>query len=140
MKKGLQQLAAGKDAAAKATFENVLTIDPENLFGWYNLGLIAQRAGDDEKAIANYDKALAIQADYVPALYNKAIQVETRDLDEAIQLYRQVISIDDQSAAAHMRLGFALVHQGETDEGQGFLAKGIVLDPAMAKIDAPSYD
>lgn len=138
--KGLQQLAAGKDGAAKATFENVLTIDPENLFGWYNLGLIAQRAGDGETAIENYDKALVIQSDYVPALYNKAIQVETRDLDEAIQLYRQVISIDDQVAAAYMRLGFALVHQGKTDEGQDFLAQGIVLDPAMAKIDAPSYD
>lgn len=140
VEQGIQQLTNGKDVAAKTTFENVLALDPENLYAWYNLGLIAQRAGDNEEAVERYDHALVIQPDYTPALYNKAILLETTGLDQSIQLYRQVIGIDDQMAAAYMRLGFALLHLGETEEGEGFLEQGIALDPAMEDVQAPSYE
>ena len=136
---GLAQLSAGQDKSARLTFENALAVDPENLYALYNLGVIAQNAGRDDPALEFYDRALVSKADYAPALYNKAIIVEATDLEESVQLYRQVIGIDDQLAAAHMRLGFALVHLGQTDEGEGFLEQGIALDPAMADIEAPSY-
>ena len=137
---GLDQMAAGDETSAKTTFENVLSLDPENLYALYNLGVIAQNAGETDEAMDYYDQALVIQTDYTPALYNKAILLEKTDLDQSIQLYRQVIGIDDTMAAAYMRLGFALVHQGKEDEGAEFLEQGIKLDPAMTEIQAPSYD
>ena len=39
-----------------------------------------------------------------------------------------------------MRLGFALVQLGQTDEGETYLAKGVGLDPSMVDVKAPSYD
>ena len=137
---GLDQMAAGDDSAARTTFENVLALDPANVYALYNLGVIAQNADSSDEAIDYYDQALVAQPDYTPALYNKAILLETRDLDQSVQLYRQVIGVDDQLAAAYMRLGFALVHLGETEEGEGYLEQGIMLDPAMKDVDAPRYD
>jgi Tfp pilus assembly protein PilF len=137
---GLDQLAAGDSEAARTTFENVLAIDPGNLYANYNLAVIADGADQDDEALGYYDQALATQPDYAPALYNKAIILETRDLDQSIELYRQIIEIDDQMASAFMRLGFALIHQGQPDEGTEFLEQGIRLDPAMKEIQAPSYE
>ena len=47
---------------------------------------------------------------------------------------------DPEMAAAHMRLGFALIHLGQVAEGEEHLGKGLSLDPSMAEVEAPSYD
>jgi Tfp pilus assembly protein PilF len=137
---GLASLTAGDASAAKVTFENVLDLDPDNLYAHYNLGLIAQQSGDDRAAITSYDAALEADPDYAPALYNKAILTEATDLDAAVELYRKAVEADPELAAAYMRLGFALVHLGQTDEGSEFLEEGIQLDPTMVDVKAPSYD
>jgi Tfp pilus assembly protein PilF len=135
----LQQLDAGDDAKARATFENVLELDPDNVYAHYNLGLLAQDAGDDAVAVKQYDAALKTDPEFTSALYNKGIVLETDDLDAAVDLYRRALAIDPDLAAAHMRLGFALLHLGETDEAEEHLAKGVELDPSMADVQAPSY-
>ena len=137
---GLDQMATGQDKAARTTFENVLSLEPDNLYALYNLGVIAQGAGKTDEALDFYDQALVVQTDYTPALYNKAILLEKTDLEQSIQIYRQVIGIDDTMAAAYMRLGFALVHLGKNEEGAEFLEQGIALDPSMTEIEAPNYE
>ncbi|GAA1516311.1 tetratricopeptide repeat protein [Nocardioides humi] len=137
---GLDQLSEGSTAAARGTFENVLVLDPDNQYALYNLGLIAQADGDEDEARARYDAALAADPDYAPALYNRAILDERTDLAAAIATYRRVLEIDPDLAAAHMRLGFALLHLGQTAEAEASLARGVALDPAMAEIEAPSYE
>lgn len=136
---GLEQVAAGDDATARTTFANVLRLDPGNVYGHYNLGLIEQNAGRDAQAIEEYDAALATDPAFTSALYNRAILTEPSDLEEAVELYRRAVDADSEFAAAHMRLGFALVHLGETVEGEGHLGTGISLDPSMADVVAPSY-
>lgn len=135
----LQQLDSGDDAKARATFENVLELDPANVYAHYNLGLLAQDAGDDELATKQYDAALEADPDFTSALYNKGIVLETSDLGAAVDLYRRALAADPDLAAAHMRLGFALLHLGKTDEAEEHLAKGVELDPSMAEVQAPSY-
>lgn len=140
MQTGLDQMTAGDRAAARGTFANVLALDPDNTLGHYNLGVIEQQTGRDAEAMASYDAALATTPDHVPSLFNKAILLETTDLPAAVDLYRTVVDLDDQRAAAHMRLGFALIHLGEATEGEALLAEGLRLDPAMAGVEAPRYD
>ena len=137
---GLQQLQAGETATARTTFQNVLELDPENAYAHYNLGLIAQEAGKDALAVEHYDAALKTAADFGSALYNKGILLETSDLEGAVDLYRQAVEADPELAAAHMRLGFALLHLGETEEAEEALSTGVELDPSMADVDAPAYD
>jgi Tfp pilus assembly protein PilF len=136
----LQQLEEGEEARARATFENVLELDPANVYAHYNLGLLAQDAGNDALAMRQYDAALETEPEFTSALYNKAILLEDDDLEGSVELYRDTLAIDPDLAAAHMRLGFALLHLGETAEAEGHLATGIELDPSMADVEAPSYD
>lgn len=137
---GLDQLAAADEKSARATFTTVLSLDADNVYGHYNLGLIEQRAGRDDHAAEQYDAALATDPEFAPALYNRGILAESTDLDEAVELYRRTVDADPKFAAAFMRLGFALVHLGQDDEGAKFLGKGVSLDPSMADVEAPSYD
>ncbi|MCR1782867.1 tetratricopeptide repeat protein [Nocardioides carbamazepini] len=136
---GLEQLDAGDDAEARTTFENVLELDPDNVYAHYNLGLLAQGAGRQDDAVKQYDAALATDADFAPALYNKGILLEATELDAAVGLYRRALKADPDMAAAHMRLGFALLHLGETAEAEEHLSTGIELDPSMADVEPPSY-
>lgn len=140
LQSGLDQLAAGRAKAARTTFENALTLDPDNVHALYNLGLIAQNADRPRAAVDYYDHALRVRADFVPAIFNKAIALETTDLEQSVDLYRRVVALDDRMAAAHMRLGFALLHLGDTAEGEDHLERGIALDPAMRMVDVPRYE
>jgi Tfp pilus assembly protein PilF len=136
----LQQLGAGNDAKARATFENVLELDPDNVYAHYNLGLLAQDAGNDAFAIKQYEAALETDPDFTSALYNEGILTETSDLNAAVELYRRAVAADPKMAPAHMRLGFALLHLGKKKEGADQLGTGVSLDPSMAEVKAPSYD
>ncbi|HTW16396.1 MAG TPA: tetratricopeptide repeat protein [Nocardioides sp.] len=140
VQQGLDQLNAGDASAARTTFENVLALDPGNVYGHYNLGLIAQQAGDEELALERYDAALEADEDFTSALYNKAILTESNDLDAAVELYERVLAVEETMAAAHMRLGFALLELGEKADAEEHLARGVELDPAMADVEPPSYD
>jgi Tfp pilus assembly protein PilF len=140
VQQGLQQLKGGDTAGAQASFEKVLTVDPDNKYAHFNLGVIAQQGGDDETAMTDYDAALESDDAFAPALYNKAILTEHSDLQAAVDLYKRTVAADPKMAAAYMRLGFALVHLGRKDEGAGYLGKGVSLDPSMADVEAPSYD
>ncbi|GAB3200540.1 hypothetical protein GCM10027062_20450 [Nocardioides hungaricus] len=140
VQQGLDQLGSGDTAGAKATFAKVLDVDPDNKYAHFNLGVIAQQAGDAKTAMRRYDKAIASDDAFAPALFNKGILTEPADLEQAVELYRRAVAADPKMAAAYMRLGFALVDLGQQDEGAQFLGKGVALDPAMADVEAPSYD
>ncbi|HUJ59429.1 MAG TPA: tetratricopeptide repeat protein [Kofleriaceae bacterium] len=60
------------DETAKARLQAALKIDGSIWEGWYDLGVIAWRDGDDDEAIADYDKALAIDKDHVSVLLARA--------------------------------------------------------------------
>lgn len=137
---GLTQLGAGDAEQAGATFRTVLDQDAGNVYAHYNLGVIAEAAGDTATAATEYDNALATDPAFAPALFNRGVLHEPDDLDQAVRLYRRALAADPDLAAAHMRLGFALLHLGEPAEAEEHLAAGVRLDPAMAGAEAPAYD
>lgn len=139
VRKGLDQLAAGDTESARTTFEDVLALDADNAYGHYNLGLIAQQSGDDATAMEQYDAALATDPGLAPALYNKGILTEATDLRGATRLYEEALAADETMAAAHMRLGFALLELGDRKEAEQHLSRGVELDPSMADVEAPTY-
>jgi Tfp pilus assembly protein PilF len=140
VQQGLDQLAAGDAIGAKASFEKVLALDPDNVYGHFNLGVIAQQKGDRTTAMTSYDAALAIDAAFAPALYNKAILTEAIDLKAAVDLYERTVAAEATMAAAYMRMGYALVHLGRKSEGRTYLARGIQLDPTLEDAEPPTYD
>jgi tetratricopeptide (TPR) repeat protein len=117
---------------ASTTFTNVLTLDPDNKFALYNLGLLAQTRKDARGALTFYDRALATDPGYQPALYNKAIVLEATDIDQSIALYERITKADDQASTAWFRLSISYAVQGDDAKAKQARDKALALDPSLA--------
>jgi tetratricopeptide (TPR) repeat protein len=124
--------AEGRLDEAASLYQQVLALDPDNKFAYYNLGLIDQTEGRIDAAAANYTEALTIDPDFGPALFNLAIiRADQGSTDEAIDLYRRVLVTNPEDAAAHLNLGFLLLDIGQRKEGRAELVTAVGLDPSL---------
>ncbi|MGL5849386.1 MAG: tetratricopeptide repeat protein [Phycicoccus sp.] len=117
---------------ASTTFTNVLTLDPDNKFALYNLGLLAQTRKDTRGALTFYDRALAADPGYQPALYNKAIVLEATDIDQSIALYERITAADAKASTAWFRLSVSYGAKGDDAKAKGARDKALALDPSLA--------
>lgn len=132
LKQGITQAQGQQFDAAKTTFNNVLAVDPTNKYAHYNLGLIAQTQNDASGAVAAYDKAIAADAKFTPALYNKAIAVEATKPDDAIGIYENIVKINPKASTAYYRLYLAYAKKGDAQKANAAKAKAVELDPTLA--------
>ncbi|MFJ2085692.1 tetratricopeptide repeat protein [Micromonospora chokoriensis] len=139
LKLGVEQGQAGNFDAAKATFEKVVAAEADNKFAWFNLGYIAQSRNQADEAVGNYDKALAADANYRPALYNKAIALETKAPTTSMEIYRKVVSIDDKSSTAYLRLGLLLSQSGDDAAARDAFKAAIRLDKDLTSAVPAKY-
>lgn len=139
LKVGVEQGQAGDFDAAKTTFEKVVAAEANNKFAWFNLGFIAQSRNQADEAISNYNKALEADANYKPALYNKAIALESKAPTTSMDIYRKVVSIDNKSSTAYLRLGILLSKSGDDAEARDAFAAAIRLDKELASAVPAEY-
>ncbi|MFB9236003.1 tetratricopeptide repeat protein [Plantactinospora siamensis] len=139
LKQGIEQGQAGQADQAKATFEKVVSLQGDNKFAWFNLGYLAQSRNATDEAIADYDKALAIDGAYRPAMYNKAMLLEGQKPDDAVALYRKIIDADSHASTAYLRLGLMLVKQDDADGARDAFKAAVKLDPKLASAVPAEY-
>ncbi|MEU8286926.1 tetratricopeptide repeat protein [Micromonospora sp. NPDC048905] len=139
LKLGVEQGQAGNLDAAKTTFEKVLAAEADNKFAWFNLGFIAQSRNQPDEAVTNYDKALAADGNYKPALFNKAIALEGKAPTTSIDIYRKVVSIDNKSSTAYLRLGILLSQTGDDSKARDAFKAAIRLDKGLTSAVPAKY-
>jgi Tfp pilus assembly protein PilF len=133
LQKALKEEVAGNTAQAQTDFAEVVRLDPQNKYGFYNLGLISQNAGKNTDAANQYRLALTIDGTFTPALYNLAIlQTAAGDTSGAIDLYRRAIASSPNSANAHFNLGLLLRKSGKIADGNKEVQTAVKLDPSLA--------
>jgi tetratricopeptide (TPR) repeat protein len=135
---GLSQMEKKKWSAATTSFQKVLAVSPGNLYADYDLGVIAQSTGHSDEAISYYNKALAVNAAYNPALYNEAILLESSQPQQAIVMYQKVVKNDPKAATAYLRLAAVQDEQGDSKDAKANDAKAVKLDPALSKYKLPA--
>jgi tetratricopeptide (TPR) repeat protein len=129
---GLNAQAAGNLSEAATDYQNAIAHDAHNKYAYYDLGLVQQLMGQAAAAEQNYRAALLIDPKFVSALYNLAILRTGPSPAEAEMLYRDVISLQPNDAAAHLNLGFLLRSEGKITEGVMELNTAVQLDPSLA--------
>lgn len=68
---------------------------------------------DFTPAIANYNKAISISEDYIPAWYGKGLALmEAGDMHEAIDVFKRVVELDSNNFNALFQLGNIYYRQG----------------------------
>ena len=105
------------DDHAISALEHAQSLDPNQGSGWFNLGSIHQRKGDDSRAIECYMKAMNAQADYLKAAM-KCSQLcnQTGDVENYLNSTRILLKIEpnNPSRADFIRILIELA-EGEGD-------------------------
>ena len=100
---------ARRYADALLSYEAAIELEINDVEEVYsNIGVLYSEMRQGDKAREMYEKALAVDADYVPALFNLAgFFEETGERQPAIDLYRQILSIDPRHWDSLSRLAYA---------------------------------
>jgi tetratricopeptide (TPR) repeat protein len=128
---GIAAQSAGDYSSATADYNKVLASQPENADALFDLGDVEQFQNQDAAAETHYQAALAVDPNFVAAMYNLATLVWRSSPVEAETLYEQVIRLDPKDADAHFNLGFVLLSLGKKTEGRTQIIDGVALDPSL---------
>jgi tetratricopeptide (TPR) repeat protein len=94
------RIAKGLENAA-ADLERAVKNDPQLFQAYSELGFTLRKMGKFPESLAAYDKALAIQSDYTPALeYRAEAYLGLNRIDEARKTYTDLFSADRPRADA----------------------------------------
>lgn len=102
---GKRLFEQGNIGAAEQLFAQAVAERPRNPVAHYDLGTAYERMGKMRLASREYIRAIAEAPAYVPALYNEAGILATRNRPTAIFYYRRVIRLRPSSADALLKLG-----------------------------------
>jgi tetratricopeptide (TPR) repeat protein len=132
-------LGKGNPGAAEQLLEQAVAKNPHSPVAYYDLGVAYQRQGNTRQAARNYLHAIAVDRNYVPALFNQAEIFSKRNAPLAIFYYRRIIHLKPDSPTAYLNLGLleaatkALHRQAVAD-----LTKAVKLDPSLrGQVPAP---
>ena len=105
-------------------FSTAGQLDPVEPEIWNNMGLIAKKRGDYEKAHEFYEKALQIKPDYPECLNNIAvIDIENGDYDAATLLLNKAISINEEFPDAYFHLALIAEKKDDLDSAVDYYKK-----------------
>ncbi|HVY11045.1 MAG TPA: tetratricopeptide repeat protein [Mycobacteriales bacterium] len=129
---GLAAQQRGDLTTAERLYQQVLDIQPGNVYAHYNLGVIAQQADKTAAALGEYDAALKSKPGYVPALFNEAVIYQTTSPTKALTIYRRILALQPVSPTAQFNLGLLEARLGMTKQADADLSKAVRQDPTLA--------
>ncbi len=95
-----------------------------------NQGNAQKAAGDLQGAIESYRRALEVEPDYVPALYNLGLVFrELQQFDEAEACFRRVLAVEPRDVDALFNLGALLRRSSRLGEADEVFRRALELAP-----------
>lgn len=125
---GVQLYQAGQLEAARAKFETVLKVDPQNVTALCWLGCILLQQGWVEEAVESLERATLLNPKYALAHNNLALAYLEKGLPEAaLQRYQKALECDPQYADAYFNLANLYSNQKKFPEALRNYQKAIQL-------------
>ena len=95
-------------------FNRALSIKPDYVEAYNNLGIVLKKQNKIDKAIDAYTRAISINSSYVVSYYNLGnLYSEQGKLEKALKLYREAISIKPDYSEAYCNIGVVLKDLGQ---------------------------
>jgi tetratricopeptide (TPR) repeat protein len=127
---GLQAFARGDLRAARTQFLLAIQSDAKAYQAHYSLGVIRERLGDNAGASSSYLKALAIVADYEPAIVAEAMLLATTNrADQAERFLNEQLAKMPKSAAISAALSEVKSIQGDSGSAQRLAQEALKKNP-----------
>ncbi|MFT3807245.1 tetratricopeptide repeat protein [Arenimonas sp.] len=131
--RGALRAELGDISAAIKDLEASARLDPTDPVPWFNMGVARSKVDDREGALAFNDKALKVQADFMPAVANRCwlLAVLNRDLDQAGKACELALQRDPQDSNTYNTRGFLHYRLGEFEAAIADYDKSIAGDPKV---------
>lgn len=125
-------VATDKYSEAIEPYEQALQLQPDPKTAFL-LGSVAQKAGDNEKAIAAYQQALALDPKYVKAQYNLAlVLMDAKRYEEAVTAFDGLIKNEGPSYRAYYSQGLSYFYLGQYDKALEDFESALDLEKTVA--------
>ncbi|MGA9100296.1 MAG: tetratricopeptide repeat protein [Methanotrichaceae archaeon] len=109
-------------------------VNPKDKGSWYKEGQLLQLQGRYPESIAKFDSALALDPNYMDALYGKAITYISLGNDsQAMNYLNQELSQDPKNKYAYNAEGLDLMHQGRYSEALSDYNEALKIDPKWSQ-------
>ena len=120
----------GRHAEAIVAEERAVAIDPTSPEAHLNLARSYDHLGDYPKAVALYERGLALGAAYAPIVLPRLARLYVRlgEFDRAVALGRRAITLNPRSAYAHAVLGLAYAALGRRADAETAWHTAVDLD------------
>ncbi|HEU4685562.1 MAG TPA: tetratricopeptide repeat protein [Nitrospira sp.] len=101
---------------------------PSSFLYWFNLGVVSQKAGRHDKAIAAYEQAVSLNPRYFEAQMNLGnVLRDGGRLPESVEAYRRALALNPSHAEIHNNLAVALQESGRIEEAIASFRRAIEL-------------
>jgi tetratricopeptide (TPR) repeat protein len=132
----LQQLSAGNYNDSLRLLEEIDSLNPFIPEVKNNIGFAYERLGKRDLAVKYYQQALAIKADFAPALNNLGFLsgMTGDDLEKAISMVEKAVSVNGLESAYRDSLGNLFLKAGKLPNARLNFEKGLLLDPDSESI------
>jgi len=111
-------------ASARAIVKGMLNQSPNSPAWWTVSGGVEMIAGNRSKARTNFNRALELQDDFIPARLNLAkMEFEDGRLEEAKNHFDKILSKDAKNVSALMGMAQLAERQGEVEQALDWIEK-----------------
>jgi predicted O-linked N-acetylglucosamine transferase (SPINDLY family) len=132
-RRAIELHAKGQFGAATALYDQELAENPSGLLH-FNRAVSLWELGRTEEAVAGYDRAIALEPDYLPAQYNRALSLlMLRRLPEALIGLDAAIALRGDMAELWNNRAGVLQEMGRYGEALESLDRAMSLKPADAR-------
>ncbi len=132
---GLVFDSLGKPDMAIASFQQAISMNPDDPDAYVNLGATLKdyrRLGEAEEC---FDKALKLKPDCTEAYFNLGMLMQARGrCDQAIELIRKGLVIEPSCAKAHALLGSIQMDLGQYEIARGEIEEALKRDPELPMV------
>jgi tetratricopeptide (TPR) repeat protein len=134
---GRAYYSKGQLPEARAAFEKVLELHPQDTKAQTNLGLVLETSGQTDAAIEAYRTAIAWQekggeTSEQPYANLGSLLLERRRAQEAVGALEKAVAMAPRNAFCHLKLGIAYRQLGRLAESEQQLNQATALEPDNA--------
>lgn len=127
----LQQKANKTDyPALEKKFEAALKEDSNLAEADYNLGVLKERQGKKQEAVAHYQSALRKKPTLKQAALNLAVMMQNDgDVGGAVEIYKKILASFPDDGSARARLAEIYLAQGDHDRAMQLAREALIREP-----------